>query len=301
MTKQFNNSEKNNQLTDPNGYDVKNMMFSSAVAGAVKDTPITYKRINITTLNKDKSVGDLILGTTRLFSFGVSININAETKKPSGYTLPLCLWNKDGASKEEKAWTTTFTKIADHCKAYLLSNKDNDDLGLYDLEESSLKSFNPLYWKKDKGRIVEGTGPTLYVKLIESKKNNKFLSMFYNKNYEPLDPMTLIGKYCYVTACVKIESIFISSGKNPKITLQLKLYEAIVEMSENNMKPLIARPVPESKLVMDMSKLSMAKSDGSVENSDGEDIPVEEEEKPQPPPPKRNIKEVPRKAVKKDS
>lgn len=291
-TKSTNNSEKNNQLTDPAGYDVKRMIFSDVVNASVKDSPITYKRVPISTLNKDGSVGDLILATSRLFSFGVSENINPETKKPNGYTLPLCLWNRDGATPEEKAFTDTFNKIVEHTKQYLLKNKE--ELEQYELEEAHLNKFNPLYWKKEKGKIVPGTGPTLYVKLIESKKNGKFVSMFFNKQHQPIDPLSLKGKYCWATAGVKIESIYIGT----KITLQVKLFEAIIELSENNIKPLLARPSPTGTLIKGGTNMNDLPDNnpGSVENSD-EEVAVESPKKTSPvkPPPKRNVKDVPKK------
>ena len=294
-TKSTNNSEKNNQLTDPAGYDVKRMIFSDVVNASVKDSPITYKRVPISTLNKDGSVGDLILATSRLFSFGVSENINPETKKPNGYTLPLCLWNRDGATPEEKAFTDTFNKIVEHTKQYLLKNKE--ELEQYDLEEAHLNKFNPLYWKKEKGKVVAGTGPTLYVKLIESKKNGKFVSMFFNKQHQPIDPLSLKGKYCWATAGVKIESIYIGT----KITLQVKLFEAIIELSESNIKPLLARPSPTGTLIKGGTNMNDMPDDnpGSVENSD-EEVTVDDAEPPKKaspvkPPPKRNVKDVPKK------
>ncbi len=182
-------SERSNQLTQVAEYDIKRMIFSEPQHGSVPNTPIVYKRIAISTLNKDGTVGDLILPTETLFSFGVSENKNAETDKVNGHVLPLCLWSKDGPTKEEKTWTDTFDKIVEHCKNYLVDHRDN--IEQYTLEITDLKKFNPLYWKKDKGKIVEGTGPTLYAKLISSKKHNKILSMFFNQNGETIDPLTL--------------------------------------------------------------------------------------------------------------
>ena len=60
--------------------------------------------------------------------------------------------------------------IVDHIKKYLLDKRD--DIDHYELEDADLKRFNPLYWKKERGKVVEGLGPTLYAKLIYSKKSN---------------------------------------------------------------------------------------------------------------------------------
>jgi hypothetical protein len=236
-------SERNNQLTQASEYDTKKMVFSEPQNGSVPNTPIVYKRIAISTLNKDGSIGDLILPTETLFSFGVSENIDPNTKKVNGHVLPLCLWSKEGPTKEEKAWTDTFEKIVEHCKTYLLDHKD--DIGQYELTISDLKKLNPLYWKKDKGKIVEGTGPTLYAKLISSKKHNKILSMFFNQRGEEIDPLSLLGKYCYAKAAIKIESIFVGS----KITLQVKLYEAECRLMDNGMRPLMNRPKDSGRML----------------------------------------------------
>lgn len=277
-------NERSNQLTNVENYDVKRIIFSEPQNGSVPNTLISYKRINISTLNKDGSVGDLILPTEELFSFGVSENISADTHKVNGHVLPLCLWSKDKPKPAEKAWTDTFDKIIEHCKSYLIEHRD--DIQQYDLDMAFLKKLNPLYWKKDKGKVVEGTGPTLYAKLISSKKHNKILSMFFNQNGESIDPLTLLGKYCYVKAAIKIESIFI--GKN--ISMQVKVYEADCRLMDNGMKPLMNRPKNTGRMLTGNEEKVEMSSDieddnlnnnnhsqpartGSLNNSDTEEDP----------------------------
>jgi hypothetical protein len=284
--------ERSNQLTSATDYDVKRMVFSDPQAGSVPNTPIAYKRIAISTLNKDGSTGDLILPTEELFSFGVSENVNVETKKVNGHVLPLCLYNRQGPSQAEKAWVDTFDRIVEHCKQYLIDNRD--DLELYDLSMADLKKLNPLYWKRDKGKIVEGTGPTLYAKLIASKKHNKILSMFFNVNGETMDPLSLLGKYCYVKAAVKIESIFVGN----RISLQVKLYEAEVKLMDNGMRPLMSRPKNTGRLINSSTdnSSSLPNDDGdtgSLPNSDddGDDKPPMQLAKPTVPV-KKLIKKV---------
>ena len=97
-------SNDNTQITPIQGYDTKRMVFSEPISGTIPDSKpkIEFKRINISTKNEDGSTGELILPTTRLFSFGVSENTSQETGKVNGYTFPLCLWNKDCPTEEEK-------------------------------------------------------------------------------------------------------------------------------------------------------------------------------------------------------
>ena len=250
-------------------------------------------------INDDGSFGELIIPTSRLFSFGVSENTSQETGKINGYTFPLCLWNKDGHSDEEKEWTDLFDKIVDKCIDHLVENKEEIDM--FDLTRSDLTKskggLNPLYWKKekhtnDKGktelRNVPNSGPTIYTKLIVSKKNDKFLSQFFDTNDEPINALDLMGKYCYTKAAIKIESIFIGS----KISLQVKLYEAVVEPITNGMKRLL-RPTAQPTLsIPDMSSLKLHNNtddDGSLILTDDENmIEVLKE----PPPAPRKVKKL---------
>ena len=247
----------NNQLIEVSNYDVNRIIFSEPIRGSVPNSTVEYKRINLLTKNEDGSVGDLILPTTKLFSFGVSENRDSKTQEVNGWTLPLCLWNRDGPSQEQKEWTTTFDAIVEHCIEHLVENPNNIE-ELFEVQASDFKKtkggLNPLYWQREPAtengkkvmRIVPGTGPTLYPKLIYSRKNEKFVSQFFDASDNPLHPLDLIGKYCYVNAAIKIESIFIGA----RICLQVKVYEAVVEVAQTGMKRLLARPnVMKSKLL----------------------------------------------------
>jgi hypothetical protein len=306
----------NNQLIQVSNYDVNRIIFSEPIRGAVPDTPIEYKRINISTRNEDGSVGDLILPTSRLFSFGVSENKDAQTQKVNGWTLPLCLWNRDGATQEQKDWTTTFDAIVDHCIGNLVENPHEIEQ-LFELSINDFKKtkggLNPLYWQREPAmengkrvmRVVPGTGPTLYPKLIFSKKNDKFVSQFFDPSDREINPLDLIGKYCYVNAAIKIESIFIGA----RICLQVKVYEAVVEVTQTGMKRLLARPVViKSKLLNEgvathtpiqtsTQSFSTTQNDdtGSLNGDSDDDV------KPSAPPPPPVIQDdkVVRKVVKK--
>lgn len=228
---------RNNILSPVDQFDVSKIIFSEVQENKVPNTTISIKRMNISVLNEDGSVGDLIFPTEKLYSFGVSENkAFGNPDQINGYTLPLCLWNKNGPTKEERHFTDTFNAVVEHCKKHLVENREELGKGFSDLDYPDLKRFNPLYWKKDeKGKIVEGTGPTLYAKLIQSKKDNKMISVFRNEEDEIIDPMTLIGKKCFARAAIKIESIFLGA----KIGLQVKLYQVYIEPIESGMKSLL--------------------------------------------------------------
>lgn len=308
-------NNNNTQITPAKGYDTSRMIFSEPVSGSIPDSKpkIEFRRVNISTKNDDGSVGELILPTERLFSFGVSENTSQETGSVNGYTFPLCLWGRDGASEDEKIWTDTIDNIISKCIDHVVENKE--ELEMYDLTRSDLTKskggLNPLYWKKEKYtnakgkpdlRVVPGTGPTLYTKLIYSKKNGKFLSLFFDVDGNELNALDLMGKYCYTNAAIKIESIFIGS----KISLQIKLYEAVIEPMQQGMKRLLARPKTQSK-VLEHKGGSSSNSAPPLANNDeddddtgslvGDDILPQEEERVPSPKVVRKVKKVVKKAV----
>ena len=101
-------TSENTQLTTASGYDVTRMVFSDPIQGTIPNSKpaIAYKRINISTKNEDGTVGELIFPTEQLFSFGVGENKSLDTGKVNGYVMPLCLYNRDTPSKNEKSWET---------------------------------------------------------------------------------------------------------------------------------------------------------------------------------------------------
>lgn len=284
-------SSKNTQLSIASGFNAENIIFSKPEENVIPNsTPqIKYNRINISVKNKDGTIGDLILPTDTLYSFGVSDNIDAATGKSNGLSMALCMWTKDNAKESEKEWTTAFDKIVEKCKDHILDIKD--EVGKYDLEKNDLKKLNPLYWKRDKGKIVEGAGPMLYVKLIHSKKQDKYLTSFFNEETdEPIEPTELIGKSCYATCAIKIESIFIGS----RISLQVKLMEANIRMLDTSKKRLLGGglmrtnfvptsvPKPVSQPVVEKPEFKE-----KIQDSDSESGSEEEEEPKKVLPPKK--------------
>ena len=258
-------------LSNPESYNVVKMRFGNAQKNELKQDNgpvIKYFRIPVSTVNADGTIGELVFETTELFSFGVSVNKN-DSDKITGYTLPLCLWNKDGASKAEKTFSDLLEKIVERCKDHLLQDDVRKSIGQPDLERAELKKLNNfIYFKKDENKnVVQGAGPILYPKLIESKKAGKVITSFYDESDSPVDPLTLIGKLCWVKAAVKIESIFIGS----KISIQVKLYEANVRVVEGGTTRLLQRPKVDSTVSLAPPVASQAAAAAAEEEDDDEE------------------------------
>jgi hypothetical protein len=229
----------NTQLTDFKDYDVNRLVFSNPEVGNIPGSvsKLTFKRIRIATKNVDGTIGDLIMATPPdLMCYGLQEQTDPATGVINGYQFPLVLWNRNSPTDEEMSFTNTIHKICDACKEHLVKNKDS--IEKYDLELNDLKKFNPLYYKMEKGKVVEGKGPMLYIKTLASKKDGliKVNTIFTDADTnEIITPMDLMAKRCYVRGAIKIESIFIGT----KISIQLKLFEAQVKVIDRAFKSLL--------------------------------------------------------------
>lgn len=261
-----------NQLSDYN-FNTENMVFSKPEIGNIPGQKINFKRLRIACKNNDGTIGDLIFSTPdKIHTFGLQESRDLATNKLNGYVLPLCLWGRNGPSEMEKKFTDIFTQVTEHCKEYLLANKE--DIEKYDLDASDLKKFNPLFWKMDKGKPVEGKGPMLYTKVLLNKKNNKINTIFVDEETnKEIDPFSILNKPCNVTAAIKFESIFIGN----KISLQVKLYEVVVRKIDNSIRGLLR---PNAFKIGDEKTLSSVGKpvEVNIYNSLGQDDDDEDDE-----------------------
>jgi len=298
---------KKNQITEATAYDTKRMIFSEPISGSIPDSkpPITYRRINIESDNLDGTKSDLIFQTEICHSYGIGEQTNQDTGKVNGFSMPLVLFDRTGPTQKQKDFVETFTNCVNACQNHILENKD--ELELYEVDSSDFKKFNPLYYKKDKGKIVEGASPTLYGKLIVSKKNgNQIVTVFFDKESgDKINALDLLAKACSVRAAVKFESIFLGN----KISLQVKLLECEVTLIETGWKRLLPRPeaqsrisetesAPSRQVPLSLPKTSSQSVDedddaGSLVGADANDDDAEE------PPVEETIKTIPKKIVKK--
>ena len=99
--------------------------------------------------------------------------------------------------------------------------------------------------------------------------------------------MDLIGKYFFVRAAIKIESIFIGN----KISLQVKLYECEVKIADQGPRRLLSsRPEADERILTRPAREARA----TIQTADDDDngsIVDEDEEKPAPRTPAREESE----------
>jgi hypothetical protein len=283
----MSNSKNEVVLSSVEGFNINNIIFSDCMEMKIPGSKLGYKQINISVQHEDGSIGDLILPTPKVYSYGVQESKDqGNEEKINGYQLPLCLWNKNGPTQEEKAFTDLFDQICEHAKKHLVEVRKT--IGKKDLEIRDLKKFNPIYWKKDDDdNILPGTGPTFYAKLITKKNTDKkdeksdklkIMTLFTNEQGEIIkDPFSLLQKRCYAEAAIKFESIYIGA----KISLRVKVYNAEVNVIESTIKPLLSsRRGGPAKMIPSANKQTLpstfkeddAEATGSLPNSDTEDL-----------------------------
>jgi hypothetical protein len=223
------------QITRANGYNVDNMVFSKPI---VNSKPIPHKRILIKTKYRNGQIGDLIIPTSKLYCIGFKKNKKIGTDELNGYSIPICMWGRDNSTAKQRQWTDMYYDIIQRCKEHLVDIKD--DIGESYLDITQLgnpKIFShPMAWRKENKE--KGLGPILNTKVITKRtQENDFLIItdFYDNNNQKVDPFTFLDKGCFVHAAVKIESIFIGQ----KMSLQVKLYNCIVEIPDSGIKRLL--------------------------------------------------------------
>ena len=260
----------NTQLTSAKDIDVNNIVFDKASIGSVPNSTMTFRRINLGYKNSDGTIGECIIPTEKLFSFGVQENKDMATGRINGYQMPLIMWSRNGATDDEKLFTDVFDSIVEYVKKWIVSDEGKDETENYEIEISDLKKLNPMYIKKEKGKPVEGASPTLYCKLIHSKKDDKILTEFYDKDGVELDARgDLMNKMCDVNAAIKFESVFVGN----KISLQIKLYEAEVHLRENgggSKRLLTTKP----RIVKAVAPVEETKQESDKDSDDDDDEEV---------------------------
>lgn len=254
----------NNQLSPVSNYNINNIIYSKPVVSTIPGSSLQYRRVNISTKNADGTIGDLLFKTPKLFSFGIQEN----KFKEGEYKMTLCLQSKDGATDEEKEFVALFNSIVDNSKEYLLANKKElKKPKLTKIELDKLNVYNPIRWKEDEdGNIAAGASPTISLKLFQSTKNGvtRFItSVFDADTGDELNPLQLLGKLCYTTCVIKMESIFIGSDK---CYFQAKLYESGISLLEKGMKSFLRVNKPTKSVVIENEPVS------PLYNDDDDDV-----------------------------
>jgi len=290
-------------------FDSKNLVFSDPIMNEIVqgNQKIKNYRIYIGTKNPDSTTGNLMVATEELFSFGVSENKN-DKGDLTGYTMPVSLWNKtepEAVVAPKKLWLTKFQDVCDAVADHLVKKDVKRKIGKTDLEKSDLRKLGGIYWRKDKEtqELLKDDGPTIYLKIkyfaanAKTKRAAKVITIFVNKKTDETIPiLELMGKRMNVTSVIDIESVYIGA----KITLQIKVHEAIIDPVDQQQKRFLTKRasmlsgVSTSSAVNPMmNNKSPQPTETNEEEDEEEDVSVKQPSPPQqasPSPPAKTVK-----------
>ena len=256
-------------LINTENFNINNLVYSKPEVKSIPGQKVSCKRVHLSYKVGDDLQDVILESPAELLSWGLAEQHDMGSNQLTGYQLPICLWSKNGPSVQEKAFTDIINAISEHTKKYLVDNRD--ELEMYTLELAELKKINPLYWKMEKGKIVDDKGPTLYAKCLYNKRNETITTLFINEDLNcNVNPLSVLGKQCYVKFALKIESIFFGS----KISLQVKLVEVLFRPKETILRSLLAP----SADVRDIKKEEEMEEEEDVDEEEYVEEEVEEEE-----------------------
>jgi hypothetical protein len=248
--------QKNTQLIEPDQFSSSRIVFDDPVAESIPGQPGTNYRVNIGYKNPDNTDGFLILGFDTCYCYGVSENVDMNSKALNGYNVAISLYDINGPTPKQQQTVEALTDILQACKKFILKDSTQESMGKIDdddkILETDLRKINLIFWKKENGKPNQELGGTIYPKMIWSKartdaKTNKhieakMMTRFYNteeldEDGTPMEvnPLDYVGKRFEITPAIKIESIFIGA----KISIQCKVYEAFVKDVATGAKRLL--------------------------------------------------------------
>jgi hypothetical protein len=232
----------------------KRVVIDPPVAGTVPNSspPISFHRLMIIIKNADGTEGDLVFALDRCFSFGTGENKSPDTQKLNGYSTSVSMYDREGATPRQLQSVQFIAVLSEVITDHLLQEEVKAAMDNYELQAHHLEKLNPLYYKKVKGKLVDGASPNFYPKLIwygaGKDKNGKdrpanmrtkyYIEDEVDENGDQLEanPLDFIGVRHYITPAVKIESVFM--GAKTK-NLQCKVYEAEVKLADTGPKRLL--------------------------------------------------------------
>jgi hypothetical protein len=295
--------QKSTQLIDPEVFDASRVVFDDPVAESIPGQPGTNYRINLGYKNPDNTEGFLILGFDTCYCFGISENVDLNSKALNGYNAAISLYDINGATPKQQKTVEALQEIIQQCKKNILKDSTQEAMGKVDdddkILESDLRKINLIFWKKENGKPNPEMGGTIYPKLIWSKArtdaktnkqiSSKMMTRFYNEddvdedgNPIEVNPLDYVGKRFQITPAIKIESIFIGA----KISIQAKVYEAFVKETESGPKRLLVYKPQRSEdiIVVNTPEQRTEPSKTSFEELENDDETPEVQPEPEPVP-----------------
>jgi len=235
-----------NQITETSEFDISKLRYPEPIMGTIPNTKISFHRLPVALEYSPNVIGDLILMTERLYSFGLKENTDPGSNNPNGqFSLSLCLLDYKLPTSKEEQFIEVFKSIVQELKTYLLKLKYDEKFKKngYAINEDNLTDFvmNSIYRGPRNGSELVNPEykPVMSPKLIFAYKKNDqgvnvktVASKFFDANTgEKISYEKLLNRPFYITAALKIEGVFINKKT---ISLQVKIIEGEIDFIDTN-------------------------------------------------------------------
>jgi hypothetical protein len=271
------------EVTFMNNFDTSSIILQKPKDKIISPT-IQYKSIGISKRYSNGRIGDLLIATPPLFSYGVDEDKSfdevkdGESAKIKGYKLSMNLYDRYEPTDEQLQWVDKFNEMCTEMCNQILNMKDS--IGQCDLEMRDFlkygRIFNPIFYKRDKitKKVVDGAQPQLYIKLsgFFDKEHGNYVSHtdFYDDvTGNALDFMDVFQQKCMIRGIIKVDYIYVA---NNSIKLQLRLYEAGVTLQNNNRSRLLQPLEVQIPNTFSGSRSGSGRGDDYSEESDMSDV-----------------------------
>lgn len=210
-----------------------------------------FKKIIPKYIYEDGTEDDIYIQIPEVFSYGIKTFDNNNDQPPShSFSLVIDVKPNDDDINEEKAKEMTtgiikmFEKILGKFRSFLCEDNTIKKLGigknakLWSAVVDNIKPFLSYQTDKETNEVVEGSSPTLFIKLKtenDKKKNPSIKSVFrqFNTNTDEIDeispsqlPELFQNVRCTATGVIHVESIYIPKTNN--LSIQFKLHEVLI-------------------------------------------------------------------------
>ena len=230
------------QLINPRNFNVKNIVFAKCKHRTVPNQNISYQSIRASYRYPNGKIGDFILETPVVYSFGVQANYKDQKTKDeiTNYSQSFCLYSNHGPTKEELEFEKMINDIVDACKTELVRQKVKYKGYEIEAGDSELKRIKVLKIPLDENKNPKpDVGPRWYVRLVDKKDDDGEIvikSLFYDTTGAPIDPID-VGR-CRTKSCIKFDSIFLNSAG---IYPQFRVQESYVDIIDNTIRPMLSK------------------------------------------------------------
>lgn len=205
----------------------------------------SFKRVNIMYKFPNGTVGKLLVRFNPGF-FSTGLQATYDDLNPSvveKFKIPLFLFSQEGTTPEQQQFYDGFQRIVEYIKQQLVDIKD--ELEVEDLDIRDLKRLSPLWWPREKGKIIANARPVLYAPINIRKKDGivkEVLTTFSELSQDGrratiISPDKIMNTKCIVFPALNFDNVYVGA-KGMK--LQVLLWEANVRiMGSHNQRVLL--------------------------------------------------------------